>query len=120
MGSKCFNSHREPRWMGHAERPLPGVPILPFRNHPSRRVNSVRMDGRFPGVIAQADIASLLQRAKLRLLEMHYQSKVGHIGGNLSALDILISLYHFCLGPNDKFLLSKGHSAGALYVTLWT
>jgi transketolase len=78
------------------------------------------MDGRFPGVIAQADIAGLLQRAKLRLLEMHYQSKVGHIGGNLSALDILISLYHFCLGPNDKFLLSKGHSAGALYVTLWT
>ena len=51
---------------------------------------------------------------------MHYQSKVGHIGGNLSALDILISLYHFRLGPNDKFVLSKGHSAGALYVTLWT
>ena len=33
---------------------------------------------------------------------------------------MLISLYHFCLGPNDKFVLSKGHSAGALYVTLWT
>jgi transketolase len=78
------------------------------------------MDGRFPSVIAQADAADLIQRAKLRLLEMHYQSKVGHIGGNLSALDILISLYHFCLGTNDKFVLSKGHSAGALYVTLWT
>ena len=79
-----------------------------------------RMDGRSPGVIAQTDAAGLIQRAKLRLLEMHYQSKVGHIGGNLSALDVLISLYHFCLGPNDKFVLSKGHSAGALYVTLWT
>jgi transketolase len=96
------------------------VPLLPCRNRAARRVNSVRMDGRFPGVIAQADVAGLIQRAKLRLLEMHYQSKVGHIGGNLSALDILISLYHFRLGPDDKFVLSKGHSAGALYVTLWT
>jgi transketolase len=78
------------------------------------------MDGRFPGVIAQADLAGIIQRAKLRLLQMHYESKVGHIGGNLSALDILISLYHFRLGPNDNFVLSKGHAAGALYVTLWT
>ena len=78
------------------------------------------MDGRPPGVIEQADATGLIQRAKLRLLEMHYQSKVGHIGGNLSALDILISLYHFRLRPTDKFVLSKGHSAGALYVTLWT
>jgi transketolase len=78
------------------------------------------MDGRPPGVIEQADATSLVQRAKLRLLEMHYQSKVGHIGGNLSALDVLISLYHFQLRPDDKFVLSKGHSAGALYVTLWT
>jgi transketolase len=78
------------------------------------------MDGKPSGVIVQADATALIQRAKLRLLEMHYQSKVGHIGGNLSALDILISLYHFRLGPNDKFVLAKGHSAGALYVTLWT
>jgi transketolase len=78
------------------------------------------MDDRLPSVIAQADAAGLIQRAKLRLLEMHYQSKVGHIGGNLSALDILISLYHYCLSSDDKFVLAKGHSAGALYVTLWT
>jgi len=61
-----------------------------------------------------------MERARLRLLEMHYHSKVGHIGGNLSALDILMSLYHFRLGPDDGFVLSKGHAAGALYVTLWT
>ena len=78
------------------------------------------MDGMPPGVIAQADATDLIRRAKLRLLEMHYQSKVGHIGGNLSALDILISLYHFRLKSNDSFVLAKGHSAGALYVTLWT
>jgi transketolase len=78
------------------------------------------MDDLLPSVIAQADAAGLIQRAKLRLLEMHYQSKVGHIGGNLSALDTLISLYHYCLSSSDKFVLSKGHSAGALYVTLWS
>jgi transketolase len=61
-----------------------------------------------------------MEQARLRLLEMHYQSKVGHIGGNLSALDILMSLYHFRLGPDDGFVLSKGHGAGALYVTLWS
>jgi transketolase len=78
------------------------------------------MAGRPRAVIMQSEVVGLIQRAKLRLLEMHYQSKVGHIGGNLSALDILISLYHFRLGPDDKFVLAKGHSAGALYVTLWT
>jgi transketolase len=71
-------------------------------------------------VIVQAEAAELMERARLRLLEMHYHSKVGHIGGNLSALDILMSLYHSRLGPEDGFVLSKGHAAGALYVTLWT
>lgn len=59
-------------------------------------------------------------KLKLRLLQMHYESKVGHIGGNLSALDILMTLYHFVLEDNDLFVLSKGHAAGALYVTLWS
>jgi transketolase len=61
-----------------------------------------------------------LRDAKLRLLKMHYESGVGHIGGNLSALDLLMCLYHRVLGPADAFVLSKGHAAGALYVTLWS
>lgn len=59
-------------------------------------------------------------RAKLRLLRMHYESGVGHIGGNLSCLDLLLILHHRVLLPADQFILSKGHSAGAYYVTLWT
>jgi transketolase len=51
---------------------------------------------------------------------MHYEAGTGHIGGNLSALDILLTLYHVALSPSDAFVLSKGHAAGALYVTLWT
>ena len=51
---------------------------------------------------------------------MHFESGVGHIGGNLSALDILLVLYHDVMAPDDQFVLSKGHAAGALYITLWS
>src|SRR4051812_38205351 len=64
--------------------------------------------------------AEVLLRARLRLLRMHFEAGVGHIGGNLSSLDMLLCLYHQALGPEDVFLLSKGHSAGALYVALWS
>jgi transketolase len=58
--------------------------------------------------------------ARQRLLRMHYESGVGHIGGNLSALDALLVVHHEHLHEGDEFVLSKGHAAGALYVTLWT
>lgn len=58
--------------------------------------------------------------AKHKLLQMHFESRVGHIGGNLSALDILLCLYHDVMNEDDQFVLSKGHAAGALYVVLWT
>jgi len=51
---------------------------------------------------------------------MHYESGVGHIGGNVSCLDMILYLHHYHMKPEDVFILSKGHSAGALYVTLWT
>ena len=51
---------------------------------------------------------------------MHFESGVGHIGGNLSCLDVLLVLHHRIMGPEDMFVLSKGHSAGALYITLWS
>lgn len=59
-------------------------------------------------------------RARRRLLQMHYESGVGHIGGNLSCLETLLTLYHEILGPEDSLVLSKGHSAGALYTALWS
>jgi transketolase len=62
----------------------------------------------------------LHRRARLRLLRMHYESGVGHLGGNLSCLDLMLILHHDILQSADQFVLSKGHSAGAYYVTLWT
>lgn len=55
-----------------------------------------------------------------RLLRMHFESGVGHIGGNLSSLDVLALLFNERIGSDDHFILSKGHSAGALYVALWS
>jgi transketolase len=53
-------------------------------------------------------------------LQMHFESGVGHIGGNLSAIDALLVVFHEHLREQDRFVLSKGHSAGALYVALWS
>ena len=51
---------------------------------------------------------------------MHFDSGVGHIGGNLSAIDAMLIVYHEYLNREDIFILSKGHAAGALYITLWS
>ena len=63
--------------------------------------------------------AALAIAARRRLLQMHYEAKVGHIGGNLSALDAILYLHGLVMGNDDVFVLSKGHAAGALYIALW-
>ncbi len=61
------------------------------------------------------------------IVEMVYRSKAGHVGGDLSVIDILTVLYFKVMNvspenvrnPNrDRFLLSKGHCADALYCVL--
>lgn len=63
---------------------------------------------------------SSLDRARRRLIEMHFSTGTGHLGGNLSCIDAMMVVHHEAMGRNDRFVLSKGHSAGALYVTLWS
>jgi transketolase len=68
------------------------------------------------------------REARLRDLRMVYEAGMGHLGGELSAMDILVTLYfggvlrHDPARPDDpdrdRFVLSKGHSAAALYTTL--
>jgi transketolase len=67
------------------------------------------------------------KRIRLRDLEMVYRAGAGHIGGEMSAIDILTTLYFQVLRVDparpddpdrDRFVLSKGHSAAALYATL--
>jgi transketolase len=61
------------------------------------------------------------------VLDMIYKAKTGHIGGDFSVMDILITLYykHMNINPEnaddpnrDRFILSKGHSVEALYSVL--
>ena len=58
---------------------------------------------------------------------MVHRAGAGHPGGDLSAADILVSLYFGVLrvdprdptAPNrDRFIMSKGHCSAALYATL--
>lgn len=63
---------------------------------------------------------SVTRRARRRLLQMHFESGVGHLGGNLSSIDAMLVVFHEMLGEHDRFVLSKGHSAGALYTALWS
>jgi transketolase len=65
-------------------------------------------------------LSALARRARRRLLRMHYESRIGHLGGNLSSIDAMIALHHRVMNPSDRFILSKGHAAGALYVSLWS
>lgn len=62
-----------------------------------------------------------------RLIEVIYNAKAGHIGGDLSCLNVLTALYFDILNVDaadpkntnrDRFVLSKGHCVEALYVTL--
>jgi len=62
----------------------------------------------------------LARSLRLDILEMINQAGFGHIGGSLSSVDILISLYNSNLFNFDKdhFILSAGHYCPALYVVL--
>jgi len=61
------------------------------------------------------------------IVKMTSNAKSGHLGGSLSCVDILVALYFHQLNHNprnpswpgrDRFVLSKGHAAPALYGTL--
>ena len=76
---------------------------------------------------ARGALARQADTARLRDLEMVARAGLGHVGGDLSVLDILITLYFGVLRVDpeepswpdrDRFVLSKGHTAGALYTTL--
>lgn len=77
------------------------------------------------------DLVKFLEKTakviKKNILKLSYKAHVGHIGSALSIADILTVLYFSTLriSPNkpltkkrDRFILSKGHAASALYPVL--
>jgi transketolase len=66
-------------------------------------------------------------KARMGIIEGVYNAKSGHPGGSLSCVDIITYLYfnHMRVNPadekspdRDRFVLSKGHAAPALYAVL--
>ncbi|SNY70415.1 transketolase [Paractinoplanes atraurantiacus] len=84
----------------------------------------------FAGAAPQRRREMLRQRAnqsRTTDLQMIGRAGLGHVGGDMSVLDILTTLFFAVLrvdpekpewADRDRFVLSKGHTAGALYATL--
>jgi len=73
------------------------------------------------------DLKEISLKMRERLLTMHSKSGESHIGSSLSIVDILTVLYYEILNidplnpyceTRDRFILSKGHAASALYAVL--
>ena len=74
------------------------------------------------------ELTLLAEKNCKRLVEVVYRAKAGHIGGDLSCLNVMTALYFDVMrnlnpqepkaSDRDRFVLSKGHCVEALYVTL--
>lgn len=68
----------------------------------------------------------LARSLRLNVVEMSYRARTAHLASALSIIDILVVLYSDVIdlksGPidisRDRFILSKGHAASALYAVL--
>jgi len=70
------------------------------------------------------DGSRLIRRRNLTMIDA---ARLGHVGGDLSATDIVATLYLAALDfdpsnpklpDRDRFVMSKGHASGVLYTTL--
>jgi transketolase len=77
--------------------------------------------------LSDSELGELVKEGRWRVMETVASSKAGHIGGPLSAMDMLITLYfrQMRIDPQDpgdpdrdRFILSKGHCAIGLYSVL--
>ena len=73
------------------------------------------------------ELARIANNIRVSIIEEVYNAKCGHPGGSLSIADIMTYLYFVELNVDpadpkkaerDRFVLSKGHTAPALYATL--
>ncbi len=73
------------------------------------------------------DLRSIANRIRQRDVQAVFEAGAGHVGGELSVIDLLTALYFEVLSVDpvdplaperDRFVLSKGHTALALYIVL--
>ena len=77
--------------------------------------------------MALNELIATANRIRRRDLQAVFEAGAGHIGGEMSVIDILTALYFQTMSVDpsspldpdrDRLVLSKGHTACALYVTL--
>jgi transketolase len=99
---------------------------LPEKCKPSTSAKSVNAEV-FSSSASVAEMEAIAKRLRRNIITMTGRAGSGHPGGSLSAVEILIALYfkvvrHKPQDPHwperDRFILSKGHAAPALYATL--
>ncbi len=80
-----------------------------------------------PPILDPVQLEEIARLVRLDIVEMLHRSGSGHLGGSLSATDILVALFFAemstqpdnpCWDHRDRFILSKGHGAPALYAVL--
>jgi transketolase len=80
-----------------------------------------------PG-FSNEEMKLIARRIRGKVIEMSFQTGAAHLGSCLSCIDILVAAYFGALALDpanpdnplrDRFLLSKGHAAAALYATLF-
>ena len=71
------------------------------------------------------NLSKLRNTLRFEVCKLSNQANAAHLGSSLSCIDILIciffsNIFNFDIKKNskDKFILSKGHAAAALYVCL--
>lgn len=62
---------------------------------------------------------NIAKNIRSNILNLTFKAKSSHIGSCLSIVEILIALYYRILKKSDRFILSKGHAALALYSILF-
>src|SRR3989338_3067353 len=80
-----------------------------------------------PTALSIEDLKKLTNRLRARIVQMSHDAKAPHLASSLSCIDILATVYWNFLNIDsqnptndlrDRFILSKGHAAAALYATL--
>lgn len=87
--------------------------------------------GRVPAGASREEVVAHLALAarevRKRDIRMVRAAGLGHVGGEFSVIDVLVTLYLHAMNMSpdqlgdpdrDRFILSKGHAAAALYTTL--
>lgn len=77
-----------------------------------------------PGI---TELEKIARELRFKLIQMSHKAGTPHLGSALSCIDILVAAYwttlridpqNSCDPLRDRFILSKGHAATALYATL--